>query len=84
GDPVREVQRGEARLQAGFAALNLANGIAASATTAYVLLLGAGGLGSGASLAAFSVAGSVGLLAGAGFVAARGDRIPRLVAIAGS
>ncbi|AJW78090.1 MFS transporter [Clavibacter michiganensis] len=75
---------GLGRLQAGFAALNLANGIAASATTAYVLLLGAGGLGSGASLAAFSVAGSVGLLAGAGFVAARGDRIPRLVAIAGS
>jgi DHA3 family macrolide efflux protein-like MFS transporter len=72
------------RLQAGFAALNLANGVAASATTAYVLLLGAGGVGSGASLATFSVAGSVGLLAGAGFVAARGDRIPRLVAIAGS
>ncbi|KDP91242.1 MULTISPECIES: MFS transporter [Clavibacter] len=72
------------RLQAGFAALNLANGIAASATTAYVLLLGSRGIGSGASLAAFSVAGSVGLLVGAAFVAARGDRIPRLVAIAGA
>ncbi|MEW5013956.1 MFS transporter [Clavibacter michiganensis subsp. michiganensis] len=72
------------RLQLGFGALNLANGIAASATTAYVLLLGAGGIGSGASLAAFSIAGSAGLLAGAAFVAARGDRTPRLVAIAGS
>ncbi|MFT2711837.1 MFS transporter [Clavibacter sp. Sh2126] len=72
------------RLQLGFGALNLANGIAASATTAYVLLLGARGIGSGASLAAFSVAGSAGLLVGAALVAARGDRIPRLAAIAGA
>ncbi|MFT2707361.1 MFS transporter [Clavibacter zhangzhiyongii] len=72
------------RLQLGFAALNLANGIAASATTAYVLLLGEQGIGSGASLAAFSIAGSAGLLAGAALVAARGHRIPRRAAIAGA